>query len=958
MAEEQKWPAAKVRETFIKFFEERGHTVVPSSSVVPHNDPTLLFTNAGMNQFKSIFLGTIAQSDPMYGLKRATDTQKVIRAGGKASDLEDVGHDSYHHSFFEMLGNWSFGPQDYFKKDAIKYSWEFMTETLGLEKDRLYVTYFEGDPAQGLEPDLESKELWKSVGVPESHILPGSKADNWWSMGDTGPCGPCSELHYDKIGGRDAAHLVNKDDPMVVELWNNVWMAYDRRADQSLTPLPAQHVDTGMGFERLVAALQDVSSNYATDIWSPYFKKIQEVTGTRPYTDKYGAEDPETIDTAYRACADHIRMLGFAIADGAVPNNEGRGYVVRRVLRRGARYARKYLNAEIGTFFSRVLPTLIDEMGQQFPELVKKQDDIKEILDEEEEAFAKTLDRGEAQFQKFAGAAEKKGLKKLSGAEVWKLYDTYGFPVDLTQLMAEERGLQIDDEEVKAAQEKAREASKSVKSAIETFPKLDVHGIAELEQQHKVARTNDADKYVKGDSKGKVQLIFDGKGFVKSTKDIAENTPISVILDKTNFYAEAGGQVADTGRLVIDESVEFKVLDVQGYGGYILHHGYIESGTLSSGDEVICEYDELRRSPIRNNHTGTHILNHALREVLGEDVNQKGSLVDDGKLRFDFSHKKGVEIPELKKIEELSNEYIRKNQKVYAEDVELEKAREIETLRAVFGETYPNPVRVVSVGVPVKDLLENPKKPEWRNISVEFCGGTHVEQTGHIKDLVIVEESGIAKGIRRIIAFTGDAAHQVQREATELSRQLDIVEALPYSPEKEKEVKEVQQALSKATISTLTKDELKKKLDKMVKAITDEQKKRQKAEAKTALDTVQKYFTANPDAKAYVGQLPISANTKALTETIKHYSTKDKERSVYLFGGGKEENAVVHGVYVGTHLASKGVTAEAWASTVSDVVGGKSGGKEPTRQGQGTKPEATDDGVKAATKWLEEKLKL
>ncbi|EEY17595.1 alanyl-tRNA synthetase [Verticillium alfalfae VaMs.102] len=868
MAEEQKWPAAKVRETFIKFFEERGHTVVPSSSVVPHNDPTLLFTNAGMNQFKSIFLGTIAQSDPTYGLKRATDTQKGMSscptAANRASELTVWCSYSCRwqgHSFFEMLGNWSFGPQDYFKKDAIKYSWEFMTETLGLEKDRLYVTYFEGDPAQGLEPDLESKELWKSVGVPESHILPGSKADNWWSMGDTGPCGPCSELHYDKIGGRDAAHLVNKDDPMVVELWNNVWMAYDRRADQSLTPLPAQHVDTGMGFERLVAALQDVSSNYATDIWSPYFKKIQEVTGTRAYTDKYGAEDPETIDTAYRACADHIRMLGFAIADGAVPNNEGRGYVVRRVLRRGARYARKYLNAEIGTFFSRVLPTLIDEMGQQFPELVKKQNDIKEILDEEEEAFAKTLDRGEAQFQKFAGAAEKKGLKKLSGAEVWKLYDTYGFPVDLTQLMAEERGLQIDDEEVKAAQEKAREASKSVKSAIETFPKLDVHGIAELEQQHKVARTNDADKYVKGDSKGKVQLIFDGKGFVKSTKDIAENTPISVILDKTNFYAEAGGQ---------------------GYGGYILHHGYIESGTLFVRRRG---YLRVRRAaPIphqEQSHGHSHSEPRPARGA-GEDVNQKGSL----------------------------------------------------------------------------DLLENPKKPEWRNISVEFCGGTHVEQTGHIKDLVIVEESGIAKGIRRIIAFTGDAAHQVQREATELSRQLDIVEALPYSPEKEKEVKEVQQALSKATISTLTKDELKKKLDKMVKAITDEQKKRQKAEAKTALDTVQKYFTENPDAKAYVGQLPISANTKALTETIKHYSTKDKERSVYLFGGGKEENAVVHGVYVGTHLASKGVTAEAWASTVSDVVGGKSGGKEPTRQGQGTKPEATDDGVKAATKWLEEKLKL
>ncbi|KAF5686898.1 Alanyl-tRNA synthetase, partial [Fusarium globosum] len=359
MAEsELKWPAARVRKTFLEYFEQRGHTIVPSSSVVPHNDPTLLFTNAGMNQFKPIFLGTIGKTDPMAGLKAAVDSQKCIRAGGKHNDLDDVGKDSYHHTFFEMLGNWSFG--DYFKKEAISYSWELLTKVYGLDPDRLYVTYFEGDEKLKLEPDLEAKELWLSVGVPEDHILPGNMKDNFWEMGDQGPCGPCSEIHYDKVGGgRNAASLVNMDDPMVVEVWNNVFMQYDRQKDGSLKSLPAKHIDTGMGYERLVSALQDTVSNYATDCFTPLFQKIQEVTGARPYADKYGKDDADGIDTAYRVVADHIRTLSFSIADGAVPNNDGRGYVVRRVLRRGVRYARKYFNADIGAFFSKILPALV-----------------------------------------------------------------------------------------------------------------------------------------------------------------------------------------------------------------------------------------------------------------------------------------------------------------------------------------------------------------------------------------------------------------------------------------------------------------------------------------------------------------------------------------------------------------------------------------------------------------------
>ncbi|RYP65223.1 hypothetical protein DL770_009050 [Monosporascus sp. CRB-9-2] len=952
------WTGVKVRQTFFDFFHERGHTIVPSSSVVPHNDPTLLFTNAGMNQFKPIFLGTVASTDPLSKLKRAVDTQKCIRAGGKHNDLDDVGKDSYHHTFFEMLGNWSFG--DYFKKEAIEWSWELLTKVYGLDPARLYVTYFEGNPDFNLEPDLEAKELWRSVGVPEDHILPGNMKDNFWEMGDQGPCGPCSEVHYDKVGGRNAAHLVNADDPLVVEVWNNVFMQFDRQKDRSLKPLPAKHIDTGMGYERLVSALQNKSSNYATDIFTPLFEKIQEVTGARPYTDKYGKDDVDGVDTAYRVVADHIRLLTFAISDGAVPNNEGRGYVVRRVLRRGCRYARKYFDAEIGSFFSKILPALVAQMGEQFPEIVKKQQDIKEILDEEEEAFARTLDRGEKQFEKYAAKAVSNGTKKLSGADVWRLYDTFGFPEDLTKLMAEERELSIDEDEVAVAREKAREASKAVKESVQTFAKLNVHQISELKERLQVPVPDDEPKFFKGDTTGKVQYIFTGTEFTKSTKDIPPNTPFGLLLDRTNFYAEQGGQVADTGKIIIDDVAEFKVLDVQQYGGYIVHNGYLEYGELKAGDEVICEYDELRRQPIRNNHTGTHILNHSLREVLGDEVNQKGSLVDQDKLRFDFSHKAAVTLDELRKIEDMSNAYIRQNSQIFSKDVELEKARQINGVRAVFGETYPDPVRVVSVGIDVDMLLENPENPEWRKVSVEFCGGTHVDQTGIIKDLVIVEESGIAKGIRRIVAFTGDAAHQVQRDAEEFGKRIAAIEALPFGPEKEAAVKTATLDLNNLVASTLTKDDLKKKFAKVGKDVVDEQKKRQKAESKTALDAGTAHFAKdeNKDAKYFIGHLPISANAKAVADVMNHFKSKDKERSVYVFGGSQAEGAVVHGVYVGTSLASQGVTAEKWASAVTEIVGGKSGGKEPTRQGQGTNAEKIDEAVAVAERWLAEKLKL
>lgn len=852
-----------------------------------------------MNQFKPIFLGTVDPTSQEGQWKRAVNSQKCIRAGGKHNDLDDVGKDSYHHTFFEMLGNWSFG--DYFKEEAINYSWDLLTKTFGLDPDRLYVTYFEGHAESGLGPDLEAKEIWKSVGVAEDHILPGNLDDNFWEMGDQGPCGPCSEIHYDRIGGRNAAHLVNMDDPNVLEIWNNVFIQYNREPDKSLKSLPNKHVDTGMGYERLVSILQNKSSNYDTDVFTPLFARIQELTGAKPYEGKFGEEDKDGVDTAYRVVADHVRLLTFAITDGGIPNNEGRGYVVRRVLRRGARYARKYFNVEIGNFFAQIVPTLVQHMGGMFREIVAKEAEVKEILDEEELSFAKTLDRGEKQFETYAAKAKDSGQQRLHGADVWKLYDTYGFPVDLTRLMAEERGLSIDDNEFESARLQAKEASKGEKKAASDLLKLTVHTLGELEKMPQVTKTDDSAKHGRENINGKIQAIYHAGKFYDSTKEIPEGDQIGLILDKTNFYAEQGGQENDTGKIVIDGQADFRVDNVQLYAGYVLHTGYMKYGQLDVGKTTICEYDELRRWPIRNNHTGTHILNFALKEVLGDGIDQKGSLVAAEKLRFDFSHKAGVSDKDLQTIEDKSTEYIRQNVTVYAKDVPLSIAREIRGVRAVFGETYPDPVRVVSVGVEVDDILKNVKDENWEKVSIEFCGGTHVRSTGDIKELVIIEESGIAKGIRRIIALTGEDAYRVQRAADEFSERLDKLAKMPFGAAKEQEAKTTQLDLNALEISAVRKSQFRDRYAKIGKEILDQQKKAQKEESKKAIDAVSQYFTKNESASAAVVRLPISGNAKVLPEVIKHVQQKLKDKTVYIVAADDanvEGGRVVHGCFV------------------------------------------------------------
>lgn len=950
----QKWTAKTVRDTFFDYFNKQEHRYIRSSPVIPYDDPTLLFANAGMNQYKPIFLGTVDPASDFASLKRAYNSQKCIRAGGKHNDLEDVGRDSYHHTFFEMLGNWSFG--DYFKKEAIAYAWDLLTKVYQIPPERLYVTYFEGDSKLGLEPDLEALELWKNVGVPEDHILPGNAKDNFWEMGDQGPCGPCSEIHYDRIGGRNASSLVNQDDPDVLEVWNLVFIQFNREQNGSLRPLPAKHVDTGMGFERLVSVLQDCRSNYDTDVFTPLFGRIQELTGVRPYTGKFGSDDVDGIDTAYRVLADHVRTLTFALADGGVPNNEGRGYVLRRILRRGARYVRKYMNYPIGNFFSSLSPTLIEQVKETFPEIAKDPAFLFEILDEEEASFAKTLDRGERLFEKYADAAAKSGTKTLDGKQVWRLYDTYGFPVDLTELMAEEKELKIDTAGFEKAKQESYEASKrGGKKDNSDLLKLNVHDISELNEE-KVAKTDDSFKYGTENVEATILKLFDGSKFVNQITEPGKK--YGVILDATCLYAEQGGQEYDTGKLVIDDVAEFEVENVQLYNGYVLHTGTLEEGKLSVGDKIINSYDELRRFPIRNNHSGTHILNHALKLVLGNDIDQKGSLVAPEKLRFDFSHKKAVTVEELSKVEEICNKEIKQNLGVYYKEVSLDLAKSIYNVRAVFGETYPDPVRVVSIGKPIDDLLANPSNEEWSKYSIEFCGGTHVVKTGDIKEFLILEESGIAKGIRRIVAVTGSEASEAQRIADRFAQKLTEAEKLPFSPVKEKTLKELGVTLGQLSISTVTKNELKSRFTKIDKVVKDEVKAKAKQETKRALDEVKEYFSQNEASSFFIKHIDISANPKAITEAINYIKSSTKDKSIYLFTGNDPEGKIAHGCYISDDALKCGVDGPSLGKIVSASIGGKAGGKGNVFQGMSAKADGVEKAIDEVQSLFKEKLNI
>ncbi|XP_010523577.1 PREDICTED: alanine--tRNA ligase-like isoform X2 [Tarenaya hassleriana] len=924
---EIQWPARRVRDTFIKFFEGKGHVNWKSSPVVPHSDPTLLFANAGMNQFKPIFLGTVDPNTALSKLTRACNTQKCIRAGGKHNDLDDVGKDTYHHTFFEMLGNWSFG--DYFKQEAIEWAWELLTKVYGLPTDRIYATYFGGDEKAGLAPDTEAKDIWLKF-LPPGRVLPFGCKDNFWEMGDTGPCGPCTEIHFDRVGNRDAASLVNNDDPTCIEIWNLVFIQFNRENNGSLKSLPALHVDTGLGFERLTSVLQNKMSNYDTDVFMPIFDAIQKATGARSYSGKVGSEDVDNVDMAYRVVADHIRTLSFAIADGSCPGNEGREYVLRRILRRAVRYGKEILKAEEG-FFNGLVSSVIRVMGDVFPELQQHEARIREIIKDEEASFCKTLGKGIEKFEKAAQAVQR---KKLSGQDAFVLWDTYGFPLDLTQLMAEERGLVVDVEGFNKAMEEARERSRSAQNkqaggAIS----MDADATSNLHKSG-VSATNDSFKYIWfQDHDSDVKAIYTGSAFMESS-GVGDN--VGLVLASSSFYAEQGGQIFDTG--VIEGSFgTFKVCNVQIFGGFILHIGYLtgETGKISVGDKVTCKVDYERRKLIAPNHTCTHMLNFALREVLGDHVDQKGSIVLPEKLRFDFSHGKPVDPEQLRKIEFIVNDQIKAELDVYAKEVTLSEAKRIKGLRAVFGEVYPDPVRVVAVGKQVEDLLSDPENNEWLSISSELCGGTHISNTREAKAFALLAEEGIAKGIRRITAVTTDCAFDAVIAASMLEKEVEDA-SKELGSALEKKVAALKSRVDAAVIPAPKKADIRAKIVLLQSEVRKAQKKiaeeNIRKAVKVATETAE---AAASDGKPFcVSNVDVGLDAAAVREAVSKVM-EQKGMSIMVFSTDEATKKAV--VCAGVPGKYKQLDVTEWLSNALGPLNGRCGkGKGGLATGQGT----------------------
>ncbi|QYK06315.1 alanine--tRNA ligase [Shewanella zhangzhouensis] len=868
---------AALRSAFLEYFRQQGHQVVDSSSLVPGNDPTLLFTNAGMNQFKDCFLGMEKRS-----YVRAATAQRCVRAGGKHNDLDNVGYTARHHTFFEMLGNFSFG--DYFKEDAIRFAWEFLTGTLKLPKEKLCVTVYHTDD--------EAFEIWnKQIGVPAENIIrigdnKGAPfaSDNFWQMGDTGPCGPCTEIFYDHgehiWGGRPGSP--EEDGDRFIEIWNIVFMQYNRQSDGTLDPLPKPAVDTGMGIERISAIMQGVHSNYEIDIFQKLIAKTAEIIGVTDLENK-----------SLRVIADHIRSCAFLVADGVMPSNEGRGYVLRRIIRRAVRHGNKL--GATDTFFYKLVPTLIEAMGDAAKELKATQTIVEKALKAEEEQFARTLERGLGMLD--AALADLKG-DTLDGETVFKLYDTYGFPVDLTADVCRERNLKVDEEGFNAAMAEQRSRAQAAgqfsadyNAALKIDTATDFCGYTELAGESKV-----------------VALYRDGESV-----DAAEaGADLVVVLDNTPFYAESGGQVGDKGQLLA-EGVEFVVADTQKFGQGIGHKGQLASGSIKVGDSLKAMVDKKLRHRTELNHSVTHLLHAALRQVLGTHVTQKGSLVDPERLRFDFSHFEGVKREELKAVEDLVNTQIRRNHELNFAEMDIEEAK-AKGAMALFGEKYDSKVRVVTMG----------------DFSIELCGGTHVGRTGDIGLFKITSEGGIAAGIRRIEAVTGAAA-------------------MAYVAQQQAELEEAAALLKGDVASVVAK--LKAQLDKARQLEKENAQLKDKLAAAASADLAGDALDIN-GVKVLVKRLE-GVEAGALRGLQDELKQKLKSGVVLLAIGSGDKVNLIAGV---TQDLTGKVKAGELVAMVAAQVGGKGGGRPDMAQAGGSEPAKLDGALASVVPWLNERL--
>ena len=863
--------SAEIRQKFLDFFASRGHQIVPSSSLVPGNDPTLLFTNAGMVQFKDTFLG-----DEQRDYNRATSSQRCVRAGGKHNDLENVGYTARHHTFFEMLGNFSFG--DYFKRDAIKYAWEFLTVELGLPAEKLWVTVF--------EDDAEAEKIW----LEEMKIDPGrfsrlGEKDNFWAMGDTGPCGPCSEIFYDHgadvPGGPPGSP--DEDGDRYIEIWNLVFMQYERKTDGSMTPLPKPSVDTGAGLERVAAVMQNVHSNYEIDLFQDLLKAISKITGVS-----------DLNDNSLKVIADHIRSCSFLIVDGVLPSNEGRGYVLRRIVRRAVRHGYQLGVKDI--FFYKIVAALVEVMGTAYPELVQKQKSVEKALKDEEEQFARTLENGMSILEKAIASLDG---NIISGETVFRLYDTYGFPVDLTADVAREHDLSLDMDGFETAMAVQKDQARAA-SNFGSVAKLEIAS----------SEVTDFIGYEKLQGTAKLLSIFADSIEVQSA---SEGDEVLLLLDCTPFYGESGGQVGDTG-LLTSENASFEVLDTQKQGDAFVHRGVLRTGTLRVGEQLSAVVAAEARAAITLNHSATHLMNAALRSVLGDHVLQKGSLVDAGRLRFDFSHTSAVGSDELKDIENQVNGEILRNTPVGKEILPIEKAQEKGAL-ALFGEKYGDEVRVVTMG---------------GDYSVEFCGGTHVERTGDIGLFKIVSESGISSGVRRIEAVTGKGALAlIEKEEQTLRQICEIVKS------NNDDVLDKVQALASNT----------KSLEKQLEQLKSKM-------ASSAGSDLASQAEEIAGVKVLVAVVE-GFNPKTLRDTADQLKNKLGSAVVVLMTGAEGKVSIVAGV--SKDLVGK-VKAGDLANMVAVQLGGKGGGRPDMAMAGGNDISAIPAAAASIKPWLEERL--